>query len=232
MSKTQDHEQLLDADAFAVLICDWCLEVSQGQQILVQTTTLAEELAAALHRAILERGGWPLLRLTPAGVEADFYRHARELHFEGVAPIELAEAQDADASVRIIAPSSTAPLAEVDPAAVARHALALEPIRAARARRRWSLTIWPTQALADQAGMALADYTRFLRRALFLDRPDPVAAWRALREQQARVIERLAGAREVRIEGPGTDLSLAVSGRTWVNSDGRRNMPSGEVFTG
>ena len=27
-------------------------------------------------------------------------------------------------------------------------------------------------------------------------------------------------------------MTLEVGGRTWINSDGRRNMPSGEVFTG
>jgi len=59
-----------------------------------------------------------------------------------------------------------------------------------------------------------------------------VAAWRELSERQARLIERLSRAREIRIEAPGTDLALDVEGRTWVNSDGRRNMPSGEVFTG
>ena len=37
---------------------------------------------------------------------------------------------------------------------------------------------------------------------------------------------------EIRIEAEGTDLRLDVAGRTWINSDGRRNMPSGEVFTG
>ena len=36
----------------------------------------------------------------------------------------------------------------------------------------------------------------------------------------------------MRIEAEGTDLTLSVAGRTWINSDGRRNMPSGEVFTG
>ena len=48
----------------------------------------------------------------------------------------------------------------------------------------------------------------------------------------AGLIERLAPAREIHIEGPGTDLTLGVEGRTWINSDGKRNMPSGEVFTG
>ena len=46
------------------------------------------------------------------------------------------------------------------------------------------------------------------------------------------MIERLAPAREIHIETAGTDLRLNVEGRTWINSDGRRNMPSGEVFTG
>ena len=42
---------VIDPDAFAVLIADWCLEVQPGQQILIETTTLAREPAVALHRA-------------------------------------------------------------------------------------------------------------------------------------------------------------------------------------
>ena len=30
-------------DAFAALLCDWCLEVAPGQQVMVVTTTLAQE---------------------------------------------------------------------------------------------------------------------------------------------------------------------------------------------
>ena len=37
--------------------------------------------------------------------------------------------------------------------------------------------------------------------------------------------------RELRIVGPGTDLRLVVEGRSWVPSDGKHNMPDGEVFT-
>jgi aminopeptidase len=99
-------------------------------------------------------------------------------------------------------------------------------------QRRWCGTLWPTPAGAQQARMATGAFAALVERALFLDRDDPVAAWGTLRDQQARLIDRLAGARELRIEAEGTDLRLGVGGRTWVNSDGRRNMPSGEVFTG
>jgi aminopeptidase len=80
--------------------------------------------------------------------------------------------------------------------------------------------------------MSTEAYAEFLTRALFLDRPDPVAAWRELSARQAGLVERLRDAREVRIEAEGTDLRLRVDERLWINSDGRRNMPSGEVFTG
>ncbi|MGH2861048.1 MAG: aminopeptidase [Solirubrobacteraceae bacterium] len=223
---------MIDPDAFAVLIAEWCLDVAPGQQVMINTTTLAQEAAVALHRAVLARGGWPLLRLAPGGLDADFYRHARDRHLDELAPIELAEAQSADASVRIIAPASVNPLADIDPALVSRRVRTLTPLREAYSRKRWALTIWPTPALAEQAGMTEAEYTDFVRRALFLDQPDPVAAWARLRDQQARVIERLAPAREVHIETAGTDLRCSVEGRIWMNSDGRRNMPSGEVFTG
>jgi aminopeptidase len=123
-------------------------------------------------------------------------------------------------------------LAGVDPARLARAARAREPLRAARLARRWAVTLWPTAAAAQQAGMGTREFADFVSRALFLDRDDPAGAWGELREFQAGLIERLAPAREIRIEADGTDLRLNVEGRTWVNSDGRRNMPSGEVFTG
>ena len=137
-----------------------------------------------------------------------------------------------DAYLRIDAPDNTRALADVDPAVLTRAARARSPIQEARMGKRWCGTLWPTPALAQEAGMSDDDYAAFVTGALFLDRPDPVAAWRELSDRQAKLVERLSEAREIRIEADGTDLRLRVEGRTWINSDGRRNMPSGEVFTG
>ena len=57
---------------------------------------------------------------------------------------------------------------------------------------------------------------------MFLDRPDPVAAWQELGRRQAGLVEFMSGVQTVRIEADGTDLTLSVAGRTWINSDGRR----------
>jgi aminopeptidase len=222
----------LDPAAFARLLCGYCLEAAPGQQVVVRSTTLAAPLLLAVQRELLEREAWPLLRVELPGADEAFWAAARERHLDGFPPAELAEAEGTDASLGIQAPANTRALAGVDPARMARAARARAPVREAALRRRWCLTLWPTAAGAQQAGMGTADFAAFVRRALFLDRDDPPGAWAELRDFQARLIERLERARELRIEADGTDLTLAVHGRTWVNSDGRRNMPSGEVFTG
>jgi aminopeptidase len=221
-----------DPDAFAALICDWCLEVQPGQQVLVGATTLADAPARALHRALLERGAWPLLRLSPPWASTDYYRHAKSEQIDAFAPVELAEAERIDAFVNIDTPANTQAMAGIDPDLLARASRARQKLREARLERRWCGTIWPTAALAQQAGMSDDNYAAFVAGALFLDRPDPLAAWRELSARQAQMVERLSNAQEIRIEADGTDLRLRVGGRTWINSDGRRNMPSGEVFTG
>ncbi|MFZ0384104.1 MAG: aminopeptidase [Solirubrobacteraceae bacterium] len=222
----------LDPEAFAALLCDWCLEVAPGQQVMVVTTTNAEPAVTALHAAILDRDAWPILRVTPPSIGAQFYRHAHDRHLDGFAPVELAEVQSVEAFVSIDAPSNTSALAGTDPALLTRAAAGRVSIRETRLRRRWASTIWPTPALAQRAGMSEADYETFVAGALFLDRPDPAAAWGALSQRQAALVTRLSAARQIRIEADGTDITLDVGGRTWMNSDGRRNMPSGEVFTG
>jgi aminopeptidase len=94
------------------------------------------------------------------------------------------------------------------------------------------LTQYPTPAYAADAKMPVDQYEAYVAAAMFLDRADPVAAWQELGRRQAGLVEFMGGVREVRIEAEQTDLTLSVAGRTWINSDGRRNMPSGEIFTG
>ena len=221
-----------DPVALAALICDWCLEVTPDAKVLVSSTTLAEPFALALQQAILDRDAWPLVMLSPPSESGSFFRHARDRHLDAPSPIELALIGALDSLVRIDAPANTNELAGIDPGLIARAAAARRPLAELQLSKRWCGTLVPTPALAQQAGMGEEAYADFVTRALFLDRPDPAAAWGELNDRQAKLIERLAPAREIRIEADGTDLRLEVHGRTWINSNGKRNMPSGEVFTG
>ena len=222
----------IDAGRFAALLCDWCLELAPGQSVLVSSTSLAEPLLDALYAAILDRDAWPVMEMRSPAWGPAFYAHARERHLDTCAPADLALIQTVDARLGIDAPRNAAALADVAPALIARAGIARAGLREQTLARRWAGTLWPTPALAQLAGFSEARYTAFVNRALFLDQADPIAAWTALSARQDELVTRLAPAREIRIEAEGTDITLGVTGRTWINSDGRRNMPSGEVFTG
>ena len=89
-------------------------------------------------------------------------------------------------------------------------------------KKRWCSTLWPTEALAQQAGMASTAFERSSRARCSSTAPDPVAAWGELRAFQDRLIARLTPARELRIEAEGTDLRCAWAG-------GRGSTPTGSA---
>lgn len=222
----------LDPAKFADLLAGYCLDVQPDQQVLVRSTTLAAPLLLELQRAILERDAWCFLRVELPGEAAAFYRHARDHQLDNYPPLAFEEAKRIQATVGIQAPDDTRALASIDPELMTRAARGRRDVREQMLKKRWCSTLWPTPANAALAGMELREFAKFVAGALFLDRPDPVGGWTELRQFQAALIERLSRTRTIRIEADGTDITLDVSKRVWVNSDGKRNMPSGEVFTG
>ena len=185
--------------------------------------------AAAARAAALDprARGWPLLRVSLPGEEDGFFAPARDVHLDGFPPLALAEAQGADASLRIIAPDNTRALARVDPERIARAARRAEPVREAALARRWSLTLWPTAGLGAGGRHGAGRVGGLRARALFLDRADPVAAWLELRAFQDGLIERLRDARELRIEADGTDLRLRVEGARGSTPTASATCPAG-----
>jgi len=98
-------------------------------------------------------------------------------------------------------------------------------------RLKRSLCQYPTEAAAMKAGMSLSEYKSFVYKACHLYEADPMKAWLQVRKTQQAMVDRLSLASKFRYVGPQTDISFSTKGRKWINSDGRNNMPSGEVFT-
>src|SRR4051812_24975416 len=113
---------MIDPAAHARLLAGYCLDVQPGQQVLVRAGTGAAALVLELQREILERGGWPLLRLTLPGAEENWWSAARDEHLDGFPSLDRAEAEQADARIAIHSPDNATALSGVDPARLARAA--------------------------------------------------------------------------------------------------------------
>jgi aminopeptidase len=213
-------------------LVDYCLGVKGDETIVISSEVVARPLVEAAYKSIVLRGASPLVRLDIPGLHEFFVEHASETQLAGIPPTALFEAQSASARIRISAETDTRSMSQIDPVRQAVFERAREPVRQATRKARWVLTQYPTAAYAALAGMSLPEYEQFVMKAMFLDRDEPQAAWRELGMRQAALVDFMASVRTIRIEAEDTDLTLSVAGRTWINSDGRRNMPSGEIFTG
>jgi aminopeptidase len=87
----------------------------------------------------------------------------------------------------------------------------------------WVIAEYPVLSGAQDAGMTLPQYEQFIFDAVLLD-------WNAEGERMRKIADVFDAADEVRIVGPGTDLTLSLAGREGAVDDGHVNMPGGEVF--
>jgi aminopeptidase len=217
----------------ARVLVDYSVEAGEGEQIVVAGGALAEPLIKAVYTRLLQIGAIPIPQVALPGLQELFFEHAQEIHYEKTPPITYSVYEGADAVISIMAPHNTRALAGVDPGkqrALGKRDKALQDL--ILGMDRWALTLFPTQALAQESEMGLDAYEDFVFEAMGLDGDDPVRFWREKAEEQDRLVERLEQAREVRIVGPETDLTLSIAGRKFINGDGKHNMPCGEVFTG
>lgn len=220
-------------EKLARVLVDYSVEAREGDQVVVSAETGAEPLVKAIYARLLRVGAMPVVQLQLPGMQELFFEHAREIHYGKIPSIRRFVAEEADAQISIKAPSNTRALANVDPARQQALSELNKPLsETILGKNRWMVTLFPTAALAQEASMGLADYEEFVFEAMGLNREDPVRYWEEKSREQERLKERLDAAREVRIVGPETDVTMSVEGRTFINSAGRRNMPCGEVFTG
>jgi aminopeptidase len=215
------------------VLVDYSIEAGEGEQVLISGGAAAESLIKEVYTRLLDVGAIPIPQVSLAGMQELFFGHARDVHYEKTPPVVRSLYEGADAFISIMAPPNTRALAAVDPKkqqALSKRDKALQEI--VLSKDRWALTLFPTEALAQESEMSLSDYEEFVFEAMALNEDDPVRYWREKAKEQHRLIARLEQADEIHIVGQGTDLTLSVKGRKFLNGDGTHNMPCGEIFTG
>ena len=225
-------------EKLADVLVNYSTAVRPGDLVRLVGSPTARSLMAALYRAVLMAGGHPHLRMVPDECAEIFLEEAGDAQLRYEDPIDQFTIEKIDVSISIWGQDNTRALSGVDPerqavASQARKQLMARFLeRAAVQELRWVGTQFPCHAAAQDAQMSLAAYERFVFQAGLLHLDDPAAAWREVSRRQQRVADALNGARQIRFTTPqGTDLSLGVEGRRWINCDGHENFPDGEVFT-
>lgn len=225
-------------EKLAKILVNYCVEVQPNDQVLLGGTIAALPLVEETYRQILRAGGNPMVQLQTDTLSEIQFQESSDAQLQHIPePMKLI-IETYDCMINIHGSNNTRALSAIDPArqqimqAARSELMGTYMQRSASGDFRWVGTLFPTNAHAQEADMSLADFENFVYQACHADKEDPVGAWLAVRAQQQRLVDWLAAKHNVAIKGPNADLQLSIAGRTFINSDGKRNMPSGEIFTG
>lgn len=200
-----------------------------GWQVAISTTPLARPLVAALAAELGRHGAYPIVRLGTVDLDVfpfatEWAEHAPTEALEQLPSAMTRSTEELDARVIVFAPEAIAAGSSLAPDRRMALRRAGGVMRDVVAGKPWVSCPFPTEALAGDAGISLAEYTDVFFDACLRD-------WDAEGERMRRFAERFEHADEVRIVAPGTDVRMSVAARTFVVDDAHVNMPGGEFFT-
>lgn len=223
---------------YAYLLVHYCLELKSGEKLFITTTTLAEPLVREVYREAIRCGCLVEYQMSFSEQNRIFIAEASDAQLDYINPSYKNMMETYDAYLVIRAPFDVREDQTNDHEKTARRQKAMFAVNQIYAERiadrslKRCLCQFPTMTAAEEAGMSLEEYQRFVYNACHLFAEDPASEWMKVRVQQQGVADYLNKCDLIRYVNNRSDISFSVKDRIWINSDGRANMPSGEVFTG
>lgn len=224
----------------AKVMVHYSLGIKPDQKVYLQTTPAAHEFNLAFYEEAIKAGAHVTFAIDGSyypGAQEIFLKHASKKQLEFLSPVGKLMIETYDARMVVEAETNTRELAGIDPKRMAAWRKANAPLfqkmlkRIETGQLRWCMTVYPTEAMAQEANMSLSDYSEFVYEAGMLNARDPVRLWKLEARKQKKLIHWLAGKKNVTLKGEYIDLSFSIKGRKFIGAAGEENFPDGEIFT-
>ncbi len=222
----------------ASLLVNYCVAVQPGDRVMLRGGHVSMPLMTEIYKEILRAGGHPFPVWNAPEFLEIMLKNGNDDQLQFIPEPTKVVIETFECQISLWSDDNTRSLSAVDPArqqlaqAARRELMELSMKRSAAGELRWVGTMFPTNAHAQEADMSLSDFEDFVYSACYVDKADPVAEWNKVSAMQQKLVDWLAGKKNVQVKGPNVDLTLSIAGRRFINSDGKHNMPSGEIFTG
>lgn len=215
----------------------YSIGLKRGQLLSIVGETVALPLIKAVYEEAVKVGAHPYTVIKVPDNEEALLRYGNDAQLKYISPMTRLEFNKIDALVAILGAENTKYLSGVDPRRQALLRKSRGPLmkkmfkRTADGSLSWVGTQFPTLANAQEAGMSLSEYKDFVYGAGHVDARDPIKHWKKVAREQARLVKILNRVDRLRVRAEGTDLTMRVKGRKWINCAGTQNFPDGEIFT-
>jgi aminopeptidase len=222
---------------YAKLLTQYCLDVQKGDRVMIKSTFLAEKLLVELAKEISIAGGIPVLDIEIQDFNNAWISNAGLDELQWVNPMTQYWNENFEGFLYVRAPYEGKDNIIVPQDKRQVNLDAYKGIRQTYMNRtgdrsmKRNLCQFPTIHSAKEAGMSLEDYERFVFDSCNVFDANPTETWQNFGKNQQKTVDYLNSKSTVRYVGSNCDLTFSTKGRLWINSDGKTNMPSGEIYT-
>lgn len=215
--------------AFAGQLVNFCVKVQKGEQVIIHAhDVVPKPMILAIIRAVRAAGGnvadvwWDCWEFDSEILQVV---DSRQLRILGMGRLSQISAVDVNIILRGF--SNLYAMSSVSSNCMKMHSTGIEKyVKDERiSHTRWILTRWPTDVMANMAGMPTGDFEDFFFKTVLLD-------YKKMSHAMDPLVKLMERTKVVRILGPAdTDLTFSIEGMPAVKCDGHRNIPDGEVYT-
>jgi aminopeptidase len=208
----------------AKILVKWSTDIQPGEMVGIMGSPHSHDLVIALNKEVARAGGRVITLFDSEEASRAFYDGASDETLQ-IFPKHLkALVESLDVIIAARSPMNTKALAGVDANRIMLNSVTQQEISALYMTKKWCVTVHPCPSLAQQANMSMEEYKDFVYGATLID-------WESESKNMYLMKEHLESHSDIRFVGSETDLHASTEGRIWIASDGKHNMPSGEVFT-
>jgi aminopeptidase len=210
-------------------------KVKKGDNVVISTSDLEPmDIIKETYKLCLQKGANVYLdimgmnylidRSSYGDLRRTFYKNASEEQIKNPSEIYGKITDWGDKFIRITSFDNFSHLSDVDGKKLNMNSKAYhEWFRRMIDNKDWLLTYYPTPAMAERAGMSTDQLIDFYFNSTLVD-------YEEMKKRGEKVSALMDEAKEIRIIGDRTDLTINVEGRLARNSSGGHNIPDGETF--
>ncbi|MFY0546160.1 aminopeptidase [Brevibacillus sp. H7] len=201
------------------------VRLQENEHVLIEVRGEGHALAKELVKQAYAKGAFPHVRLVHPGIQRELMMGATEERAAFVKKWDETMFQDIHAWIVINGATNDSELSDVPVERLRAHRNVMQPLSdSIISNKRWNLLNYPTPSMAQSANMSSEAFEDFFFDVCSLDYQKMHEAFLPLKELMDRTDQ-------VRLVGPGTDLTFSIKGIPNVICSGENNIPDGEIFT-
>ena len=215
------HRQLAD------VIVRHSTQLQSGEAVQIEAFDVDSGLILDLIAAVQGAGALPIVTLRRQEITRALLRGADRALVELWGGLDRAQMEKVQAYVGIRGAENVSELSDVPADRMnlyMEHVVKPVHIDYRVSHTRWVVLRYPNPAMAQLAAMSTEQFEDYFFRVCTLD-------YERMSEAMEPLHRRMEATDQVRIVGPGTDLSFSIRGMHAIKCEGRRNLPDGECFT-